>query len=39
MAENAAPARDSARMTGKLQTNRYLDGVATTQRSKAVEIG
>jgi nucleolar GTP-binding protein len=38
MAENAAPARDSARMAGKLQTNRYLDGVATTQRSKAERL-
>lgn len=38
MAENAAPSRDSARMAGKLQTNRYLDGVATTQRSKAERL-
>lgn len=38
MAENAIPIQDSARMTGRTQSNRYMDGVASTQRSKAQRL-
>lgn len=38
MAENAAPIRDSARMVNAQQTNRRMDGVASTQRTKAERL-
>lgn len=38
MAENAVPIRDSSKMTNTLQTNRRLDGVSNTQRSKAERL-